>query len=79
MIQNVMDMKFTSNCHLGGLFVCQMREMAEYDSLCNQIDGLLVRILKDSRDYVLKKKAFNELWSEEGTVSFFIISRVYLS
>jgi hypothetical protein len=56
-----------------------MREMAEYDSLCNQIDGLLVRILKDSRDYVLKKKAFNELWSEEGTVSFFIISRVYLS
>ena len=34
---------------------------------------------KDSRDYVLKKKAFNELWSEEGTVSFFIISRVYLS
>ena len=79
MTQNVMDTKFTSNYHLGGLFVCQMREMAEYDSLCNQIDGLLVRILKDSRDYVLKKKAFNELWSEEGTVSFFIISRLYLS
>ena len=79
MIQNMTDMRFTSNCLLGGLFVCQMREMAEYDSLCNQIDDLLVRILKDSRDYILKKKAFNELWSEEGAVSFLFISRVYSS
>ena len=60
-----MDIRFMSNVHLVGMFVHQMRELTENDSLCNQIDDLLVRILKDSRDYVLKKKAFNELWSEE--------------
>lgn len=60
-----MDMRFMSNVLLVGMFVRQMRELTENDSLCNQIDDLLVRILKDSRDYALKKRAFNELWSEE--------------
>ena len=79
MIQDMMDMRYTSNRLLGGLFVDHMKEMTEYDSLCNQIDDLLVRILKDSREYVMKKKGFNELWSEEGVFPFHFISRVYLS
>ena len=41
-----------------------MKDTKEYNALCDEIDELLVSILKDSREYIAKKEAFYDVWRE---------------
>lgn len=41
-----------------------MKNSSESISLCNQLDSLLVEILKDAKTYVEKKQDFSSMWSD---------------
>ena len=41
-----------------------MKNSSDSISLCNQLDSLLVEILKDAKTYVEKKQDFFTMWSD---------------
>lgn len=41
-----------------------MKNSSDSISLCNQLDSLLVEILKDAKTYIEKKQDFFTMWSD---------------